>query len=632
MIVFVSQLLLYCSYTITIAENKDFITLVGLWKPWPVPWATSSEDPEKGFQEPEKTMTSFMSFLTLGLTADAAAAHRHEFSSSTSTTASTYNDQSTSSRTPSRTPSDTIPLQPLTSIGSHSSSTLDTNSQAAPEREPTPKPRPSRTKTAYHLAAPPPSNHINRIHSVVRPGRSLILQLQRLSASTRPLPSYDVIPALAFATKPKRKRPISLRTLGLHDLVILSSEEYTDQDDDDENEDEDLSHRTFIASISPITRKDREDDSVKALIEFPGGVVWEASQRANGSYEFMCRQENGEILVARWILRVSNSRRRSSQTMTPGREARSAVQGEKKFQFSMINATTRRHPILATMAGQRIDINDQYSVSTNIGSRPGSASGFSRYDAISTHSYSDYEAEKVLVQTEEHIKTLIVVTGTWVTLREGFNGRSWFDESLLASTPVRSAMTPKTPITPVENSAKGEKRGLDWPVQKVIRRGTLIGHQTTTGTAKPLEEESTSASARRANSTGSTFKRSAFSKLGSTRNSPLSTRAPSPETTIRFAPVAGNSDPIPPVQRTTPLSAPLPPHFQQSNRLSVPDVQTVDRSPSKSSKQKQDKDRWRRKSMPPRSGDGAEREGQKRTLKQKISRVFGILRRNPGNS
>lgn len=601
-----------------------------------MPTAISSEGPEKGLQEPEKTMTSFMSFLTLGLTADAAAAHRHEFSSGTTASTSAYNGQSAGSRTPSRAPSGTLPLQPLTTIISHSSSTLDTASQAsqasqvASGREPAPKPRPSRTKTAYHLAAPPPSNHINRIHSVVRPGRSLILQLQRLSASTRPLPSYDVIPALAFATKPKRKRPISLRTLGLHDLVILSSEEYTDQDDDDENEDEDLSHRTFVASVSPITRKDREDDSVKALIEFPGGVVWEASQRTNGSYEFMCRQENGETLVARWILRVPNSRRRSSQTMTPGRETRSVVQGEKKFQFSMINASTRRHPILATMAGQRIDINDQYSASTNICSRPGSPSGFSRFDAMSTHSNSDYEAEKALVQTEEHIKTLIVVTGTWITLREGFNGRSWFDESLLASTPIRSSITPKIPITPVENSAKGEKRGHDWPVQKVIRRSTLLGHQATTGTAKPLEEESSSASARRANSTSSTFRRSAFSKLGSTRNSPVSTRAPSPETTIRFAPAAGNPDPILLTQRTTSLLS--PPYLQQSDRLSISGVQAVDRSPSNSGKQKLDKDRWRRKSMPPRSGDGAEREGQKRTLRQKISRVFSILRRNPGDS
>ena len=628
MVVFVAQLLLYCSYTV---EDQDFITLVGLRKPWLLLTAISSGDPEKSHQEPEKTMTSFMSFLTLGLTADAAAAHRHEFSSGTTTATSTYNSQSAGSRTPSRTPSGTIPLEPLTII-SHSSSTLDTASQAsqaALEREPTPKPRPSRTKTAYHLAAPPPSNHINRIHSVVRPGRSLILQLQRLSASTRPLPSYDVIPALAFATKPKRKRPISLRTLGLHDLVILSSEEYTDQDDDDENEDEDLSHRTFVASISPITRKDREDDSVKALIEFPGGIVWEASQRTNGSYEFMCRQEGGETLVARWILRVPNSRRRSSQTMTPGRETRPAVQGEKKFQFSMINANTRRHPILATMAGQRIDINNQYSISTSVCSRPGSPSGFSRFDAMSTHSHSDYEAEKVLVQTEEHIKTLIVVTGTWITLREGFNGRSWFDESLLASTPIRTSMAPKTPITPGENSAKGEKRGLDWPVQKVIRRGTLLGHQATTGTAKPLEEESTSISARRANSAGSTFKRSAFSRFGSTRNSPVSTRAPSPETTIRFIPVAGNPDQIRPAQKTTPLSSP---HLQQSNMVSVTDVQAVDRSPSKPGKQKPDKDRWRRKSVLPRPGDGAERESQKRTLRQKLCRVFSILRRNPGDS
>lgn len=599
-------------------------------RPWPEQWALFAEDPEKGLEDPEKSMSSFISFLTLGLTADAAAAHRHEFSSATTTSPSTYNAQTVGPPAPSRTPSTSFPLRPLPTIVSSSSSSLESTSQATPEREATPRPKPLRTKTAYHLAAPPPSNHLNRIHSVVRPSRALILQLQRLHASTRPVPFFDVIPALAFATKPKRKRPISLRTLGLNDLVILSSEAYSEHDAEEEVEDEDLSSRTFIASISPVTRKDREDDSVKALIEFPGNTIWEASQRTNGSYEFVCRHENGETLVARWILRIPNTRRRSSQTMTPAKEAKSQLQGEKKFQFSMINANTRRHPILATMAGQRIDINDQYSVSTNVCSRPGSPSGYPSFDTMSTHSHSDLEAERVLVQTEEHIKTLIIVTGTWVALREGFNGRSWFDESTIACTPIRTSVVPKTPISsPIESSAKGEKRGLDWPVQKVIRRGTLLGHQATTGTIRPLEESS-SIRARRANSTGSTFIRSGFSKFGSNGSSPISTRAPSPEPPIKIASTSAAPRPSLPAQPATPLPAPVnPTQLQQNIRLSGPNMQPVDRSLGKESKSKPEKDRWKRKSLPARPSDRAEKEGGKRTLKQKISRVFNILRRSP---
>lgn len=579
-------------------------------------------------------MSSFMSFLTLGLTADAAAAHRHEFSSNNDPTTSTYSSQVVVSRTPSRTmsrtPSGSVPLQPVATM-SNSSSSLELSSRGTPERESTPKPKTLKTKTTYHLASPPPSTHINRIHSVVRPGRALILQLQRLHASKRPVPTFDVIPSLAFATKPKRKRPISLRTLGLNDLVILSSEAYTEQHDDDENEDEDLSSRTFIASISPVTRRDKEDDSVKAFIEFPGGNVWEASQRANGSYEFVCRQDNGQTLVARWFFpKNSNSRRRSSQT---GREAKSTAQGEKKFQFSMINANTRRHPILATLSGQRIDINDQYHVSTNVCSRPSSPSGFSRFDAMSTHSQSDTDTERVLMLTEDHIKTLIVVTGTWVALREGFNGRSWFDDSLTAS-PAKSTATAKSPTTPTEISLKGDKRGLDWPVQKVIRRSTLLGHQATTP-IKPLEEESEANSTRRANSTGSTFKRCITPKIPkfeSPHDSPVLSRAPTPEPPAQTTSIPGGSNSIaPPVQRATVLTTTPSSQIQQNNRFSTSNVPTADQPIAKPAKLKTEKERWRRRSTPARSGGGTDRaEGEKRTLRQKISRVFGILRRNSG--
>ena len=592
---------------------QSITTLTGLWEVWSKPINIFPEVLEEGPPPPQIPMSSFMSFLTLGLTADAAAAHRHEFSSTSNSPVSTYHTPTGGSRTPGEGPI----LSPLTTIASESTTTSGSSSVSTPEREPTPKPKPRRTKTSYHLATPPPSHHSNRIHTVVRPSRALVLQLQRLHASTRPVPSFDVIPALAFSAKSKRKR---LRSLGSHDFVILSSEEYTEDDDDEE---EDMSSRNVIASISPVPKKDRDEDSTRALVEFPGGNVWEASQRANGSYEFICRQENGETLTARWVLRAPNTRRRSSQTVTPGKEAKPTIQTERKFQFSMINSNTRKHPILATMTGQRIDICDQYSVPTNACSRPSSpTSGSSRMDTMSTHSYSEVENERVLVQTEEHLKKLVIATGTWITLREGFNGRSWFDDTSLSLTPIKGSKPPTA-----ESPLKAEKRSMDLPVQKITRRSTFLG--------RPSEEESVPSSpARRANSTGSALKRPVremrVSKLGSTCDSLASTRASTPEPPAHQTSqpaLPGNSiDTITPLRRSSPLSA-TPPQHPHSSVLDSNEL-VNDRPLGKNGKVKGDK--WRRKSLAARGGgDGTrEYEGEKRTIKQKISRVFNILRRN----
>ncbi|KAF8473340.1 hypothetical protein BDZ91DRAFT_398612 [Kalaharituber pfeilii] len=573
-------------------------------------------------------MSSFMSFLTLGLTADAAAAHRHEFSDAS--TVSSYRGQSLGSRTLRDSP----PLTTLTTIVSQSTPKLVPTTTTPTAHEPRSKPKPQKTKTSYHLAAPPPSHHSPRIHSVVRPSRALILQLQRLHASTRPLPSYDVIPALAFATRPKRKRPIGLRSLGLHDLVIVSSEEYADQGNDGIYEDEDLSGRNFVASLSPVSKKDKEEDGLKALLELAGGTMWEASQKSNGSYEFVRRHDNGETLVARWILRIPNTRRRSSQMASAARDNKLSTVGEKKFQFSMINSNTRKHPILASMIGQRIDIWDQYSVPTSITSRPSSPGELSRTEAMSTHSISDVESERVLVQTEEDIKTLIIVTGTWVALFEGFNGRSWFDESAITPSPVRTSGAFKTQVLSTESSPLGEKRSLDVPTDKGLRRGAALSHKATTGGNKPIEDETGSLSTRRSNSTGNAYMRPVRNsaslmpcKLGSTRASPVSTRAPSPEPAATFSPiieVQNAPSVIPPTGRATSAEA----HCAH-NSPSDPIPNTVQPTPKKEAKPKMD--RWRRKSLPPRV-QSVVAEPEKKSLKQKLSRVFSLLRKNNGSS
>ncbi|KAI5808076.1 hypothetical protein DFH27DRAFT_607802 [Peziza echinospora] len=585
-------------------------------------------------------MSAFMSFLTLGLTADAAAAHRHEFSSAVPSSPSpNYNSMG------SQTSRNMAPLTPLSTIPSESSRRASpapvtpapvTPAPPISRPEPTPKTKTPRPRTSYHLAPPPPSSHRNRIRAVVRPNRSLILQIQRLHASARPVPSFDIIPALAFATKPKRKRPLGLNGLGMNDFVVLSSEQYAEQGDEDDGE-EDLSSRSVIALISP--KRERDDESIIASFEMAGGAVWEASQKSNGSYEFIYHQSNGEVLMARWIARTANARRRSSQAVTPVRDSTS--QQDKKFQFSMINAKTRRHPILATMTGQRIDVFDQYSVPANISSRPNSPSGYSRMDTMSTISQSGDEEERIEMQTDDNLKTLIILTGSWLALREGFNGRSWFDEPCLTpTTPVKAMssapvrFTPSTPVRPSfsskpsnsntqgENSSKVARRHSDIgsaPGENIRRRSTLLAHQVTTGNIRIVENESgTSSSARRAHSTGSTFKRPVrvsaspyHSQASSTQPSPVSTRPTTPNIT--------NPSSVEPNNSTTEATLPAKRH-KHFHRSSVSAPGSPSDSPSKP------KMGWKRLSLPkPATVD---KPDERRTLKQKLSRAFSFLRKS----
>src|SRR5438046_9723303 len=84
-----------------------------------------------------------------------------------------------------------------------------------------------RTRKSFQLARPPPSfGHKQRLN--LRP--KLLLQLQHLPPSGRPIPTLDVLPSTFFATKLAANLPrVFFRRrdgLCLHDMVVVSSESY----------------------------------------------------------------------------------------------------------------------------------------------------------------------------------------------------------------------------------------------------------------------------------------------------------------------------------------------------------------------------------------------------------------------
>lgn len=331
-----------------------------------------------------------MSFLTL-FTADAAAAHGHEFSRPKSTPLRMSHQVDGLSKTASSVPA----------------TVLEDTVLSPPPSLPRKLLRP---KTSYHLAQPPPASH----HSA----GSLVVQLQKLSNFSRPLPTLDVLSACAFAPRLRRKvGKFFKHGVGTQDLVFLASEDFGDDDE------ESLRSRHMVASVSVEYKKAHGEEgkgSKVTVIRLDNGPQWEISQTSSGGYEFVAHEDNGNVLVARWNPRSAGTRRRSYQT-----QASDSDDGERKFQFSIVNPNSKKHPILGYLAKQTIEIIDRYplpSISSPLASpattppqsRPGSPVGTSHPEAA-----FQLTDERAMVKTSDHMRALILVSGIWVALREG---------------------------------------------------------------------------------------------------------------------------------------------------------------------------------------------------------------------
>jgi hypothetical protein len=285
--------------------------------------------------------------------------------------------------------------------------------------------RNTRTKTKYLLAHPPPITRSKRRLSA-RP--RMILQLQRVSTSARPMPAFDIVSSTAFASRVTRRVPEIMKgekRLSTDDLVLMRSEMY-DQDSmvdgnaTDESGDESMHHRDVLGTIAHA--KYARDGSInRDEISLQNGLKWEANCLKVGVYEFSGKNHNG--LKLRWVSRrpaETDIGQHSLPTPPPKRSS-------SRFTFSILNPDTRRHPVIATLTrDNKLDILDRFP--TNVSSAKVSSPSSTPQspppsDFSSDTSYFDRPISGVssCIETDENLRMLIILTGIWVTFKEGWS-------------------------------------------------------------------------------------------------------------------------------------------------------------------------------------------------------------------
>ncbi|KAK2787177.1 hypothetical protein FQN53_005599 [Emmonsiellopsis sp. PD_33] len=380
--------------------------------------------------------------VNLGLTADAAAAHKHEFSNqpnSQSNGSLLYRSSAAMlplrfmSSTTRRSIADALkPVVPTSSSSQASSPNATPRFSSEEDYAPVESTSPSdrtddappvptkrhspRQKSSFRFAYPPPSQR----HKLLRIRPKLLLQLQQVSQTARPIPILDVMPPTLLGVT--RKLPMTIRGLCPNDLVLVTSDSYEQMGADDDksilSEDGPHDQREVVATLC---QHRKEDAKIKGLAEICllQGSRWEASRLPSGGYEFAGAMENDEQICVRWILRGKGSRRASGSAAGPDNQ----FEVGKRFTFSIIDPTTRRHPVIAWMSRLGIDVLDRYPLS-------------SAPPAQINSSMTDDTAEPTIIDTDDHLRSLIIASGIWVAFQEGW-----------PESPVYADPAPPTPTT-----------------------------------------------------------------------------------------------------------------------------------------------------------------------------------------
>lgn len=355
----------------------------------------------------------------------------------------------------------------------------------------------SRPKTSYQLAHP--AAHACHRRFKIRP--KLLLQLQQVSQTPRPLPILDVLPSTVFLPRLARKFPTIFRGkngLGPNDLIIVTSDLYDqtvadrssrlDREDDDDDE-----HQEVVATICQILNE-HDLHKGKAEICLNHGPVWEAMPLPNGSYEFVAHTAHG-VRTLRWVLRGPKNRK----SAPPG----SPVQAEsKRFTFSVINPNTRRHPVIASMTRNHLEVFDEYSM-------PASVSSSVPTSAMSMISDGSDEAplDRNAIKLDDDLRILIIVTSIWVAFREGWSHNFRYNDAALTlhsklPSPVASRHTSPTAVKNGPDYFTAEN---DHPENQSNGRKHRVSMSNVPSSSDRIKSLASGKLAKRSNSTGAAF-------------------------------------------------------------------------------------------------------------------------------
>lgn len=406
-----------------------------------------------------------------------------------------------------------------------------------------------RTSTAFSIAHPAPTLTQKQRLLQIRP--RLLLQLQLLSPAARPKPAIDVVPSTLVVPRLIKKFPRMFRgkgELGANDVMVLKSEDYDTEEghefDETDSDDEGLVNRHLMAVICPL-RKDCGGASGKAEIVMNDGTVWEATPLNNNLYEFVHTDANGNITTARWV------KKNTIRTSVDFSDGITNTTKDFRFTFSVINPATRRHPIMATLTPDKLDIPDHYvSVSSSSAINPPTSS-IDIYPGDSANPNQTVSPERTTIAVDENLKTLIQVTSVWVALRRGLSPYFKYSDSMASAVGsghgrvasmgrVRSAsLTPGSPrhssamsfsSTPESNA--GSLGVLGEKIRRSVARGTPVCGATC-GSAQADVEITPKSTPKRSVSTGSAFMRREAARKA-TGNITMSIRASDCEGDVSF--------------------------------------------------------------------------------------------------
>ncbi|KAL8828464.1 MAG: hypothetical protein Q9170_006593 [Blastenia crenularia] len=303
--------------------------------------------------------------------------------------------------------------------------------------------RSSQSKRSYQLAHPPPSAK-NRQRLRIRP--RTLLQLQRLSETSRPLPVMDVLPSILFAPRLARRIPHIFQGkqgLGMDDLIFVRSQTQDSailsQDRHSEDFDETTSSdREVIAAIcqsSPTT----SNVQYRTEIHFTQGSTWAATALRSGAYEFVSHLHGETWSIARWVPKRDDNTEDNTDT--------------QRFKFSLIDTNTRRHPVIANMSKRSIDVYDWYTVPSNwqdpshIGDN-GSVDSATLEESPRVGADQSGESLKMVMETDDHLRTIIAVTGVWVAFCEGWSPNFKYDTKQVIANGVSELANRRRSNTP----------------------------------------------------------------------------------------------------------------------------------------------------------------------------------------
>jgi hypothetical protein len=274
--------------------------------------------------------------------------------------------------------------------------------------------QPLHLRTPFRFAYPPPNSGYKRLRTRPR----LLLQVQQISNTVRPIPALDVLQSTTFARRLAHLLPNLFRVkdvLGSSHLIVVTSGSYSKLRDNSgsvSSEDDFSEHREVVATICQ-PREGETGWTGKAEIRFKQGPCWEAKPLPNGSYDFVGTGDDGQHRTVRWVFNAKHTRR-------GGSEGLQHPEPTTDFTFSVINPSTRQHPVIASLTRSGIDIVHHYPLSptsTQLSSLPESIALGASKQSSDVESADQLETEVIAVNDD--LRNLILTTGVWVFFRQG---------------------------------------------------------------------------------------------------------------------------------------------------------------------------------------------------------------------